>query len=80
MQHSAMPANFADMVMPANIKLDAASVAQGAAPPNWTVESVNAPAELADPKDPKRSRVEAVIAGFKRPPRQRQCRSSLTAK
>jgi hypothetical protein len=31
------------------------------------VESVNAPAELADPKDPKRSRVQAVIAGYNTP-------------
>ncbi len=36
-------------------------------PPNWTVESVDAPAELSDPKDPRRSRVEAVIAGFSTP-------------
>jgi hypothetical protein len=42
-------------------------VADGAAPPNWTVESVDAPAELSDPKDPKRSRVEAVVAGFGTP-------------
>jgi Aerotolerance regulator N-terminal/von Willebrand factor type A domain len=67
MQRSAMPANFADMVMPPNIKLILHPVAQGAAAANWTVESVNAPAELADPKDPKRSRVEAVIAGFDTP-------------
>lgn len=67
MQRSAMPANFADMVMPGNVKLVLHSVAQGAAPANWTVESVNAPAELADPKDPKRSRVEAVVAGFSTP-------------
>ena len=67
MQHSAMPANFADMVMPANIKLILHSIVQGPAPPNWTVESVDAPAELSDPKDPKRSRVDAVIAGFNTP-------------
>jgi hypothetical protein len=67
MQRSAMPANFADMVMPPNIKLILHPVAQEAAQPNWTVESVNAPAELSDPKDPRRSRVEAVIAGFNTP-------------
>jgi hypothetical protein len=67
MQHSAMPANFADMVMPPNIKLVLHPIAQGATPPNWTVESVDAPAELSDPKDPKRSRVQAVIAGFNTP-------------
>ena len=42
-------------------------MAKGSAPPNWTVESVDAPAELADPKDPKRSRVQAVVAGFDTP-------------
>ncbi len=64
MQRTAMPSNFADMVMPANVKLVLHPVTHGNAPPNWTVESVNAPAELSDPKDPKRSRVEAVVAGF----------------
>jgi hypothetical protein len=67
MQHSAMPANFGDMVFPPSVKLTLHNVAKGAAPPNWTVESVNAPAELADPKDPKLSRVEAVVVGFNTP-------------
>jgi Aerotolerance regulator N-terminal/von Willebrand factor type A domain len=67
MQRTAMPANFADMVLPANVALILHSVAKGAAPPNWTVESVNAPAELSDPKDLKRSRVQAVLAGFGAP-------------
>jgi hypothetical protein len=67
MQRSAMPANFADMVMPTSVKLILHPVAQGVPLPNWTVESVNAPAELSDPKDPKRSRVQAVIAGFNTP-------------
>jgi Aerotolerance regulator N-terminal/von Willebrand factor type A domain len=67
MQRSAMPANFADMVMPPGVKLILHPVGAGAAPPNWTVDSVVAPAELSDPKDPKRSRVQAVIAGFNTP-------------
>ena len=67
MQRSAMPANFADMVMPGNVKLILHPVAQATPPPNWTVESVIAPAELSDPKDPKRSKVDAVIAGFGTP-------------
>jgi hypothetical protein len=67
MQRTAMPANFADMVMPPNVKLYLHAVVQGAAPPNWTIESVDAPSELSDPKDPKRSRVQAVIAGFSTP-------------
>jgi Aerotolerance regulator N-terminal/von Willebrand factor type A domain len=64
MQRSAMPTNFADMVLPGNVTLILHPVAQGASAANWTVESVDAPAELSDPKDPKRSRLRAVIAGF----------------
>jgi hypothetical protein len=64
MQRSAMPTNFADMVLPGNVTLILHPVAQAASAANWTVESVDAPAELPDPKDPKRSRLRAVIAGF----------------
>ncbi len=67
MQHSAMPASFGDMVFPPSVKLTLHNAAKGEAPPNWTVESVNAPEELADPKDPKLSRVEAVVVGFNTP-------------
>ena len=67
MQKSAMPANFADMVLPAETKLILHPVAKGAAPPNWTVAGLDAPAELADPKDTKKSRVLAVIAGLNTP-------------
>lgn len=67
MQRTAMPANFADMVLPGNVTLHIHAVVKGAAPPNWTVESVDAPAELSDPKDPKRSKVTAVVAGFNTP-------------
>ena len=67
MQRTAMPANFADMVLPSNATLVLHAVAKGTAPPNWTVESINAPAELADSKDSKRSRVQAVVAGFGTP-------------
>ena len=67
MQRSAMPANFADMVFPSAVKLVLHPVAKGAAEPNWTVESIDAPAQLQDPKDPKRSKVDAVIAGFNTP-------------
>ena len=67
MQRSATPANFGDMVFPAQVKLTLHSVATGAAPPNWTVESVSAPPQIADPKDPKQSRVEAVVVGFNTP-------------
>jgi Aerotolerance regulator N-terminal/von Willebrand factor type A domain len=64
MQRSAMPTNFADMVLPSNVTLLLHPVPQDASMPNWTVESVDAPAELSDPKDPKHSRLRAVIAGF----------------
>jgi hypothetical protein len=67
LQRSAMPSNFADMVLPGNASLFLHSVVSGTTFPNWTVESVDAPSELADPKDPKRSRARAVIAGFGTP-------------
>jgi hypothetical protein len=66
LQKTNMPVNFADMVLPANVTL-VLHAAGKAAKPNWTVESIDAPAELADPKDLKRSRVEAVIAGYQTP-------------
>ncbi|HEV2323952.1 MAG TPA: BatA and WFA domain-containing protein [Terracidiphilus sp.] len=67
LQRSAMPANFADMMLPPNVRLVLHPVGEGAAPPNWTVASLDAPAQIADPKDPKQSRVQAVIEGFNTP-------------
>lgn len=71
MQRGNMPANFADMVLPANVKLILHSLPSGnlASPPspNWTVESVEAPAELADPKDRRVSHVKATVVGFNTP-------------
>ncbi len=64
MQRTAMPANFADVVLPRNVTLILHSVVAGPPVPNWTIESVQAPAVLSDPKDPKRSRVQAVVSGF----------------
>ncbi len=63
MQASNMPVNFADMVMPGNVSLVLHPVAK-AGVPNWTVESVEAPGQLVDPK---RARVLAVIAGHQTP-------------
>jgi Aerotolerance regulator N-terminal/von Willebrand factor type A domain len=63
MQASNMPVNFADMVMPGNVSLVLHPVAR-AVVPNWTVESVEAPGQLVDPK---RARVLAVIAGHQTP-------------
>ena len=66
MQKTGMPANFADIELPANVSVVLHPVG-AAATPNWTVEGVNAPAQLADAKDPKKSRVQAVIAGYGTP-------------
>jgi hypothetical protein len=63
MQASNMPVNFGDMVMPGNVSLVLHSVAKTAVP-NWTVESVDAPGLLVDPK---KARVLAVIAGHQTP-------------
>jgi Aerotolerance regulator N-terminal/von Willebrand factor type A domain len=62
MQKTAMPANFAEMDLPPNVTVVLHPV--GFSTANWTVESVNAPAQLADPK---KSRVQAVIAGYGTP-------------
>src|ERR1700733_6992394 len=67
MQRTAMQANFADMVLPGTAVLTLHSVGQGAPPPNWPVESIDAPAALSDPKDLKHSRARAVVAGFNTP-------------
>jgi Aerotolerance regulator N-terminal/von Willebrand factor type A domain len=67
MQRSAMPANFADMTLPENVKLVLHAVGKGAVVPNWTVASVEAPAQVSDLKDPRQSRVQAVVEGFNTP-------------
>jgi hypothetical protein len=66
MQKTGMPANFVDMALPASVSVVLHPVG-GAATPNWTVESIHFPAQLADPKDPRKSRVQAVIAGYGTP-------------
>lgn len=63
MQKSAMPASFSELALPANVSLVLHSVVKDSAP-NWTVESVNAPGQVWDPK---KARVQAVIAGFSTP-------------
>jgi hypothetical protein len=62
MQKTGVPANFGDMALPANVTVVLHPA--GSVTANWTVESVNAPAQVADVKDPKKSRVQAVIAGY----------------
>ncbi|HEX4642150.1 MAG TPA: BatA domain-containing protein [Candidatus Acidoferrales bacterium] len=63
MQKSAMPGSFSELALPANVSLVLHPVAKDTAP-NWTVESVNAPGQVFDPK---KARVQAVIAGFGTP-------------
>ncbi len=63
LQKSAMPASFAEMVLPSNVSLVLHGVVKGAVP-NWTIESVNAPGQVWDPK---KARVQAVIAGYHTP-------------
>ena len=62
MQKTGMPPNLSDLQLPANVTVVLHPV--GTAAPNWTVESINAPPQVADPK---KSRVQAVIAGYGTP-------------
>jgi hypothetical protein len=63
MQKSGMPADFAEVALPASVSLVLHPVVKDAAP-NWTVESVNAPDQVWDPQ---KARVEAVVAGYQTP-------------
>ncbi|GAC1424479.1 MAG: hypothetical protein NVSMB62_21390 [Acidobacteriaceae bacterium] len=63
MQTSNMPGSFAEMVMPGTVELVLHPVASTPVP-NWTVETVDAPARLVDTK---KARVVAVIAGHQTP-------------
>jgi hypothetical protein len=63
MQRDNMPASFSELALPRNVTLVIHSVAKSAVP-NWTVESVNAPGQVWDPK---KARVQAVVAGYDTP-------------
>jgi Aerotolerance regulator N-terminal/von Willebrand factor type A domain len=63
LQKTAMPASFAEMALPANVSLVVHGVVKDAVP-NWTIESVNAPGQVWDPK---KARVQAVVAGYHTP-------------
>ena len=63
LQKSAMPASFAEMALPANVSLVLHGVVKEAVP-NWTIESVNAPGQVWDPK---KARVQVVVAGYHTP-------------
>ena len=69
MQRGDLPAAFADMALPANVKLETHAVVSKAQP-NWTVESVDAPGQIWG-KDAKPVHVQAVIAGYGTPAAQR---------
>jgi hypothetical protein len=63
MQKSEMPANFADLALPAKVSLTLHPVVNSAAA-NWAVESVNAPGQVWNVK---KARAQAVIAGYGTP-------------
>ncbi|MBV8842519.1 MAG: BatA and WFA domain-containing protein [Bryobacterales bacterium] len=69
MQRTSLAATFSDMALPGNINLIPHPVVTKAQP-NWTVESVNAPAQVWG-KETKPIRVQAVIAGYGTPAAQR---------
>jgi hypothetical protein len=66
-QRTAMPDNFTEAALPATVKLILHPVYKDPTAPNWTIETVSAPANITDPKDPTKSRVKAVITGFAAP-------------
>ena len=63
MQKSSMPPNFSELALPVNASLVLHPIVKDSVA-NWTVESVNAPAQVWDPK---KARVQAVVAGFGTP-------------
>src|SRR5579872_1878989 len=63
MQKSQMPASFNELALPANVSLILHPVVKDPVP-NWTVESVNVPGQVWEPK---KTRVQVVVAGFNTP-------------
>ena len=63
MQKSGLPANFSELALPSNVALTLHPVAKDPVP-NWAVETVNAPGQVWDPK---KSRVQVVVAGYGTP-------------
>ena len=76
MQKSSMPPAFADLRLGSDTKLVFHSVA-GSKDPNWMVESVTAPAKIYDPK---KVRVQAVVAGANTPATKRTVSLALDGK
>jgi hypothetical protein len=70
MQRTNMPANFADMALSRDATLvlhQVGKLSTSSSMPNWTITSIDAPTQLADIKDPRHSRVRAVITGYQTP-------------
>jgi hypothetical protein len=63
LQKSNLPASYEEMALPPNVTLFVHAAAKNSEP-NWTVESVTAPGQVWDPK---KARVQAVVAGFHTP-------------
>jgi len=63
MQKSSMPASFSELALPPSVTLVLHSIAKNTQP-NWAVEGVKAPSRVSDPK---KARVDAVIAGYSTP-------------
>lgn len=69
MQKTGMAANFSDMAMPPNITLMLHSIGRSSAngTPNWAVEGLQAPFQLAGAKELNKSPVRAIVAGYQTP-------------
>jgi hypothetical protein len=76
MQKSSMPPAFADLRLGMDTNLVFHSVAD-AQDPNWMVESVTAPAKIYDPK---KVRIQAVVAGSNTPATKRTVSLALDGK
>jgi hypothetical protein len=63
LQKSQLPASFNELALPANVSLILHPVVKDTVP-NWTVESVTVPGQVSDPK---KTRVQVVVAGFNTP-------------
>lgn len=75
LQKSAMPPGFTDLRLDPSTRLVFHQIGQAA--PNWTVENVNAPARIYDPK---KVRIDATIAGFNAPAAKRTVSLVLNGK
>ncbi|HUA86320.1 MAG TPA: BatA domain-containing protein [Bryobacteraceae bacterium] len=75
LQKSAMPPGFTDLRLDSDTNLVVHQIGETA--PNWTVESVTAPRRVYDPK---KVRIQAIIAGFGAPAAKRTVTLLLNGK